>query len=116
MCGFAFQSRLPVLLQYRQNCDTIGAYEFHQTWEQYWRAMFVVNTWVDSIFIQVAAIYLQLNIEILSSTATPDQPFLQINGNRTDLASASSGPTITIGNYSNVHYQSLVSAAISRQH
>ena len=68
----------------------------------------VLSTWVDSIFIQVAAIYLHPNINIVTSTATPDSPFITISGNRENLSNPASGPRLTIGNYSIEHYQSLI--------
>ena len=66
------------------------------------------GTWVDSAFIQVTAWYIGLDIQILTTSSKPDNPFIIISGNINNPLEKSGGPPILIGNYTNVHYQSLL--------
>jgi hypothetical protein len=80
----------------------------NQSWTEYWNQMAQEGTWVDHLFVQVTAWYLGLDILILTTSATPENPFLLINGNNSNTAASTSGPPLLIGNYTNVHYQSLL--------
>ena len=73
------------------------------SWEEYWYQMAKDGTWVDHIFIQVTAWYMALDILILTTSSQPPKPFIIIEGkgNATD-------PPLILGNYTNVHYQSLL--------
>ena len=51
---------------------------------------------------------MRLDILILTTSSRPDAPFIQISGNLTQSEEPQSGPPILIGNYTNVHYQSLL--------
>ena len=66
------------------------------------------GTWVNHLFVQVTAWYLGLDIQILTTSATQNSPFIFIYGNVNKTEEPAPGPPILIGNYTNIHYQSLV--------
>ena len=67
-----------------------------------------VGTWIDSVFVQVTAWYIGLDIKILITTAKAEHPFIIVTGSIDHINESSDGPQLLIGNYSNVHYQSLL--------
>jgi hypothetical protein len=64
------------------------------------------GTWVDHMFVQVLAWYMEL--DILTTSSQPENPFIVINGNLNNVPQIASGPSLLLGNYTNVHYQSLL--------
>ena len=70
--------------------------------------MEVEGTWVDSIFVQVSAWYIGLDMKILVTSAKAENPFIIIAGSINNINNSSDGPQLLLGNYSNVHYQSLL--------
>ena len=66
------------------------------------------GTWVDHMFIQITAWYMGLDILILTTSSQPKYPFIHISGHIANCGELKSGPPILIGNYTNVHYQSLL--------
>ena len=79
-----------------------------QSWTDYWNKMSQDGTWVDHMFVQVTAWYMELDILILTTSSLPNNPFIYINGNLDNDPGVTSGPPLLIGNYTNVHYQSLL--------
>ena len=63
--------------------------------------------WVDYIFIQSTAWFLQ-HIIIVTTSSTEDHPYITISGNLTDERIPCQSIPLTIGTKSNVHYQSLL--------
>ena len=76
-----------------------------KSWEEYWHQIAIDGTWVDHIFIQMTAWYISLDILILTTSSQPPNPFIVIKGKDNDSVSE---PPIILGNYTNVHYQSLL--------
>ena len=66
------------------------------------------GTWVDHIFIQITAYFMALDIKILTTTSRPESPFIIIEGSMIDDNGNSSGPPLHLGNYTNIHYQSVI--------
>ena len=66
------------------------------------------GTWVDHMFIQMTAWYMELDFLILTTSSLPDNPFIIISGNINNNLELQSGPPLILGNYTNVHYQSLL--------
>ena len=64
--------------------------------------------WVDSIFIQFTAWFLQHDIIIVTTSSTEDHPYITISGNLDDERIPCQGIPLTIGTKSNIHYQSLL--------
>ena len=78
------------------------------SWTGYWNKMSQEGIWVEHMFVQVTAWYLGMDIQILTTSAAPKYPFINIHGDINNLDTPASGPTLLIGNYTNVHYQSLL--------
>merc|ERR1711888_372243 len=51
-----------------------------KSWKEYWNSMAQNGTWVDHMFVQMAAWYMELDILILTTSSKPDAPFLFICG------------------------------------
>ena len=73
----------------------------------YWAEMGQEGTWIDSVFVQVTSWYIGLDIKILTTSAASKTPFIRLAGSINISTASSHGPPLLIGNYSNVHYQSL---------
>ena len=54
------------------------------SWEEYWYQMAKEGTWVDHIFIQMTAWYIALDIQILTTSSKPPNPFIIIKGKDID--------------------------------
>ena len=78
------------------------------SWNDYWNEMAKDGTWVDHLFIQVTAWYMELDIMILTTSSLPESPFICISGNIHNIQEIMRGPPILLGNYTNIHYQSLI--------
>ena len=75
------------------------------SWTDYWNEMAKEGIWVNHLFVQVTAWYLNLDIQILTTSATPTCPFIYIYGDINKPDEPARGPPVLIGNYTNVHYQ-----------
>ena len=80
----------------------------NKSWTDYWIEMAKEGVWVNHLFVQVTAWYLGLDIQILTTSATPKCPFIYIYGDIKKPDESATGPSLLIGNYTNVHYQSLL--------
>ena len=92
---------------YRKNYETI-LNTTDSTWNEYWENMERDGTWADSVFIQITAWLIGLDIQILTTSSKPNNPYIFISGNINNPLLKSAGPPMLVGNYTNVHYQSLV--------
>ena len=79
-----------------------------KSWLEYWHHMATEGIWVDHLFVQMTAWYLELDIQILTTSSKPPNPYILISGNVNKIGNFVSGPPLLIGNYTNVHYQSLL--------
>ena len=104
--SFALNSRHKTLNDYKRNFETIVLGE--TSWIEYWENMGQTGTWVDSTFVQVTAWFISLDILILTTSSNREIPFIRINGNIEPQDEATLGPHMLLGNYTNVHYQSLL--------
>ena len=66
------------------------------------------GSWVDHMFVQVLVLYIELDILILTTSSNPENPFICINGTINNIPGVAYSPPLIIGNYTNVHYQSLL--------
>ena len=105
---FALNSPHKTLLNYKIKYEEILLQEDKKTWRDYWAHMGLEGTWVDSIFVQVAAWYIGLDMKILVTSAKAENPFIIVTGSINNINESSDGPQLLLGNYSNVHYQSLL--------
>ena len=70
-------------------------------WNQYWEDMLGV-TWADHYFIRASAIYLDFNIEIITTSTTKEQPSITVP------CGLPGRQTLWIGNITDLHYQSIL--------
>ena len=66
------------------------------------------RVWVDFWFVQATAWYIGLDLWIVDCQSKDNKPFIEISGNLEDPEVPCSGPIMTLGTKSNVHYQSLL--------
>ena len=78
--NFAQKSRHKVITDLKVTYEE----EIHQvenkSWTDYWDQMAKDGTWVDHMFVQVLAWYMELDILILTPSSNPENPFIFING------------------------------------
>ena len=105
---FALKSRLKEIVDLRTTYEQEIQQVENKSWTEYWDDMANEGTWVDHMFVQVTAWYMELDILILSTSSQPQNPFISIRGNLNNVPASASGPSLLLGNYTNVHYQSLL--------
>ena len=105
--NFALQSNHKTLHEYKTNYETVLV-NSRRTWSNYWDEMGQDGVWVDSIFVQVTAWFIGLDIKIISTSSSPEQPYILVTGDINSSFASSEGPPLLIGYYANVHYQSLL--------
>jgi uncharacterized protein YuzE len=106
--NFALKSRHPTILNFKLDYDQILEQENRKSWTEFWNEMAQEDIWVDYLFVQVCAWYMELDMLILTTSSTLTDPFIFISGNFHNLPAPLSGPPLLLGNYTNVHYQSLL--------
>ena len=72
-----------------------------RSWDQYWEDMLGV-TWADHYFIRASAIYLEFNIEIITTSTTKEHPSIAVP------CGLPGKETLWIGNITDLHYQSIL--------
>ena len=105
--NFALESEHKTISDYKRNYENILG-NSDRNWKEYWTGMRKEGTWVDAVFVQVTAWFTGLDIQILTTSSTPSHPYVLVNGDINDPSTTSSGPPLLVGNYTNVHYQSLL--------
>ena len=78
--NFALNDKHKTINEYKKNYETTLC-NTDRTWIDYWVNMGKDGTWVDSVFIQVTPWYIGLDIQILTPSSKPDNPFIVISGN-----------------------------------
>ena len=53
----------------------------NKSWSDYWYNMAQDGTWVDHIFLQMVAWYMELDLLILTTSSQPENPLIFISGN-----------------------------------
>ena len=108
--NFALKSQHRTLTDLKRKYELEIQQVENKSWNDYWVEMAQDGTWVDHIFIQVTAWYTELDIMILTTSSLPDSPFIFICGNIDDIQGqgGTKGPPMLLGNYTNIHYQSLI--------
>ena len=89
--NLALESEHKTLSDYRRKYENILG-NSDRNWKEYWTGMGKEGTWVDSVFVQVTAWFIGLDIKILTTSSTPSHPFVMVNGDINDPSTASSGP------------------------
>ena len=76
-----------------------------ETLEEYWEKMLKDTTWADGYFIRATAWFLQMEIQIMDTKCTEEEPYYTIDG---DFTGECCTDILYIGYVSEVHYQSLL--------
>ena len=79
--SFTLNSRNPTLQAYKRRYEEILAALDNKTWREYWEVMIKNYEWVDYIFIQATAWFLNHDIIIVTTTSTEHHPYISISGN-----------------------------------
>ena len=106
--AFMANSKHEKIQEYKKMYTEVLAVLDNKTWRKYWEVMLRNYEWVDYIFIQSTAWFLNHDIIIITTTSTDDHPYITISGNLIDEKIPCHGIPLTIGTKSNVHYQSLL--------
>ena len=106
--AYALQSKDQVVTNLRTKYKKEISPADKKTWEEYWDLMGKKGTWVDHIFVQMTAWYMNLDIMILTTSSQSENPFIHLSGNIKETPGNLSGPPLILGNYTNIHYQSLL--------
>ena len=59
---FILKSKLPSIARFKTEYEASVEVETGVTWERYWVNMIIDNVWVDYVFVQATAWYLQMDI------------------------------------------------------
>ena len=106
--NFALKSRHATIADLKRTYEEEIQPVEEKSWTQYWNEMAQDGTWVDHMFVQMIAWYMELDILILTTSSLPENPFIYISGNINKNSKGDKGPPLLLGNYTNVHYQSLL--------
>ena len=71
--NFALKSTHRMLHDYKTNYETILR-NSDKSWPDYWNEMGHDGAWVDSLFVQVTAWYMGLDIKVLTTSSKPENP------------------------------------------
>ena len=72
---FALHCQHQNVSDYKTNYETVLS-KNDKTWKEYWKNMEMDGTWVDSVFIQITAWMIGLDIQILTTSSNPNKPFI----------------------------------------
>ena len=106
--NFALKQQLKAIVDLKSHYNSIIINIDKKSWMEYWQQMAREGVWVDHLFVQMTAWYFELDINILTTSSKPPNPYIVISGNVNQTHDFVSGPPLLIGNYTNVHYQSLL--------
>ena len=95
--NFALNCQHKNVNEYKKNYETT-LNKTDRTWKDYWENMEKDGTWVDSIFIQTTAWMIGLDIQILTTSSKPNNPYIFISGNINNPLLKSAGPPMLVGN------------------
>ena len=105
---FSLSSRINAIVNLKIKYDEQYLTADNKSWADYWNEMSKEGVWVNHLFVQATAWFLGLYIQILTTSASPHCPFIYIYGDSNKLDEPAAGPPMLIGNFTNVHYQSLL--------
>ena len=105
---FMMNPKYDLIKDFKRNFEELVAPIDGHSWSQYWDIMSEDKVWVDSTFIQGAAWLLNHDIIIVTTTSTRKNPFIRVNGNRSNRDLHSEGTPLILGCKSQSHYQSLL--------
>ena len=93
--NFALKCAHQTLHDYKTNYETVLS-NSDGTWKDYWDEMGQDGTWVDSVFVQVTAWYMGLDIKILTTSSKSEHPYIIVTGDINISTAPSVGPPLQL--------------------
>ena len=106
--AFILNSKERLVSALKQNYEDVVQNIDGRTWNQYWGLMSKRYEWVDHMFIQATAWFLNNDIMITMTNSPENTPYVTISGNLKDENVPCHEAPLIIGCKPNVHYQSLI--------
>ena len=110
---FIFNSTEQIIKDFKTNYEDYVADIDDKTWHQYWDNMVQNYVWVDHLFVQSTAWYLNHDIMIVTTTGTNEHPYMIVDGNLLSEVTRNNGCPLILGCNTGIHYQSLLPLDIS---
>ena len=106
--NFALKQQFPAISDLKSHYNKEIRNIENKSWLEYWLHMATEGVWVEHLFVQMTAWFIELDIKILTTSSKLPNPYIVISGNVNKIQNYVSGPPLIIGNYTNIHYQSLL--------
>ena len=106
---FATTSSHPTILEAKSRFETEGQGKVDQiSWDTHWKTLKKDKEWSDEVMVQATAWFVGVDIQIVYTTGTPDEPFKLVGGNIEERHKDCPGYPLWIGYINSIHYQSLL--------
>ena len=113
--NFAKGSKIAILAEMKRRYEALrGRGGENESWDKYWERMMIDKEWVDNMFVQATAWYLNRDIWMISDMATDKHPWMTISGNYLSPDVPCPGVPLLLGYNNGLHYQSLLPTEESR--
>ena len=104
ICNFALNSKEEKVMTLRQNWDKVSS----TSWNDFFKKIKVVGVWVESPIPEIAALYLNRDMHIISQGHNEENPYTYLNGQRNEQTNEYESTPILLYNYVEQHFQSLL--------
>ena len=106
---FATTSNHPTILEAKSRFETEGQGMIDRiSWDTHWNTLKEDKEWSDEVMVQATAWFVGVDIQIVYTTGTPDEPFKLVGGNMEERHKDCPGYPLWIGYKNSIHYQSLL--------
>ena len=106
---FATTSNHPTILEAKSRFETEGQGKIDKkSWDTHWKTLKKDKEWSDEVMVQATAWFVGVDIQIVYTTGTPDEPFKLVGGNIEERHKDCPGYPLWIGYKNSIHYQSLL--------
>ena len=106
---FATTSSHPTVQEAKSRFETEGQGKVEKiSWDNHWKTLKKDKEWSDEVMVQATAWFIGVDIQIVYTTGTPDEPFKLVGGNMEEQHKDCAGYPLWIGYKNNIHYQSLL--------
>ena len=104
LCNFALTTTDPEILEMKTNYNRVATLAGGKSWDAFFTKMKRVGVWAEGPVLRVVAIFLRVNINVVSTSCSAKNPWLSLSGGP-DV----SGQALFLAN-DGQHFQSLVPA------
>ena len=102
--SFMENSQESKIEEFKKNYEEVLAQLDNRCWKEYWKVMSRQFEWVDHIFIQATAWFLNHDIFIITTTSTRENPYIFIEGKGPSGDFKRPENSLILGCKSQVHY------------